>query len=124
GLEDLQVLARQQVRRAGDVDRVPGKLDAVFGSANRRRANALTRWKQRMREATRVDALAQRHSETPAQVEEIALLASVHVLADAAGEHHAGDALDGIERIREPQGLDLLRRGTLRERRDDRIGHP
>jgi hypothetical protein len=63
-------------------------------------------------------------SEPPPEVEEVALLAPVDVFADAAGEHHARDARDRLERIGEPQRLHRLRRGLLRQRADERVGHP
>ena len=61
--------------------------------------------------AAGIDAPADRAAQAPPEVAEVALLAAVDVFGDAAREHHAGDALDGLERIGEPERIDGRGRG-------------
>ena len=124
GLQHLQVLARQQHAGVGDVDRVTGELHAVFGSADGRGADAFPRGQQRVRQLARVHAPAHRGAQAPAEVTEIARLAAVDILGHAAREHHAREPFEGLERLGEPKRRHLCLRWILRERREERIGHP
>ena len=124
GLQDLQVLARQERGGIRDVDRVAGELHAVFGRADGGRADALARGQQHIGKLSGIDALPHREPEALAEVAEVARLAAIDVFGDAPREHHARDSLDGLERIGEPQRVDRLRRADLRKRRDEAVGHP
>src|SRR6185369_15874594 len=97
---------------------------AVFGRAERRRADALAWRQERKSEVAGLETLADGPPKTDAEVAEITRLALVHVFADAARDHRAGDPSNDTQRFCEPQALDLRRRRTLGECRDERIRHP
>ncbi len=124
GLQHLEVLARQEPAGIGDVDGVARELHAVLRGSDRRGADALARRQHRIRQGALIDALAQRLSESLAQIAEIVRLAPVDVLPHAAREHHARDAFHGVERLGEPQRVNKGGSGTARESGDERIGHP
>ena len=83
-LQHLKIAARQQRAGIGDVARVAGELDAVFGGAERGRADAFAGGQQRPGQRALIEALADRAAETASHVAEIARLAAVDVFGDAA----------------------------------------
>ena len=92
-LQHLQVAARQQRRRVGDVAGVAGELHAVFGRAERGRADAFAGRQQRPRQraARRCGARIACPSRRPMSPKS-RVLAAIDVFADAAREHDAVDA--------------------------------
>src|SRR5581483_11100981 len=120
-LEDLQVFARQQRSRIGNIKRVAAQLHAVFRRAERRGAYAFAGRQERPGQRALLYLRAQRGAEQPAEIAEIALLAPVDELGDAAREHHAVDAVH-VER--RGQIKVLHRRRRLTDDRDQGVGHP
>ena len=104
-LQHLQIAPRQERAGIGDGAGVAGKLHAVFGSAQRRGADAFAGRQQRPGQRAGVEALAHRVAEPASHVAEVAVLAAVDVFADAARDHDAvdpakiGDRLGQIERL-------------------------
>src|SRR5260221_8547023 len=97
-LQHLQVFPRQELAGLRYVDRIAGELHAVFGGAESGGADALAGRQQLPGELLLLDLAAQRHAEAPAKVAEVAVLAAIDVLRDAAGTHDPGDAREAGER--------------------------
>src|SRR5687767_3883820 len=87
GFDHLEILARKELARTRDVDRVARELNAVFRSSQRGGTDALARREQFERKRAAIQTLANRKTEAASQVAEVALLAAVDVFADAAGDH-------------------------------------
>ena len=107
-LHHLQVAPWQQHARVGNIAGVAGELDAVFGGAERRGANAFVRRQQRPRESPGRDPLADGGTKPAAHVVKILLLAIIDIFADAAGEHHAGHIAEIDDRVGEIEMFDIM----------------
>src|SRR5262245_45501644 len=123
-LQHLQVLARQQVAGARDVDGVAGELHAVLGCSDRGGADTLPGRQQRPRQRAFIEAARDGRAQQLSHVAELAGFPAVDVLADAARDHDAVDASEVLDRVGQVQMLDGVGQGTLADRRNQRIGHP
>ena len=104
-LQDLEVALRQERLRVGDVDGVAAELDGIFRRAEGGGADAFAGREQRPGQGAAVELLAQRFSEQAAEVAEIARLAAVDELGDAAREHHAAEVTAGVEPVRQEEAF-------------------
>ncbi len=124
GLENLQVLARQELPRAREVDGVSRQLHAVLRGAKRGGPDALARRQERKREPPRGEALADRVPEAAAEIAEIAFLASVDVFAtppeNIAPAMPPTTPNGSVSHNPSTSGG----AGSSRERRQERVGHP
>src|SRR5262249_62236698 len=84
--------ARQYLARRGNVAGIAGKLYAVFGSAERGRANALAGGQDRPGQGVAVNARANGAAERAAESAEIAIFARIDIFRNAARKHHALNA--------------------------------
>ena len=93
----------------GDEARIAAELHAVFGGAERGRADAFAGRQQRPRELALGDLAPDRGAEPPAEVAEIPEFTLVDIFADAAGEHDAAEIAEIGDRIGEIEVFDVVR---------------
>ena len=119
----LQVLARQQHPGLGNEGGVSTQLHAVLGRSQHRGADALARLQQRPRQRPRIQPVADRLAEQLAEVTEIARLAAVDVLADAARKHDAVEPTERRQRVGQQQLVDVAFGEPLLHDSHQRVGH-
>ena len=120
---NLQVLARQKYTRFGYEGRVAAELHAVFGGTEHGGAQALAGRQQRPGQHTLVKPGADRFSEQLSQIAEVARLAAIDVLADAAREHDAAKFFQRRQRVGQQQVVQVDFRKLLLQDAQQRVGH-
>src|SRR5262249_11784790 len=122
-LDDLQVPPRQQLAGAGDEAGIAGRLDTVFGGAQRRGADAFSGRRQRPWQGPGFEALAHATAEPLPHAAEAPLLALIDSFRDAAGDHDPVDMPKLGDGIGQTKMRDVMRHRTSLDGIDDGVRH-
>src|SRR5262249_38054284 len=106
GLQNLQVPSRQKLARFGDVAGVAAELHAIFGGPEGGSTDAFPGRRERQWQRPEIDPCPNGAAEPAAHIAEVALLATIDVLADPAGKHQPVDAIEVTDRVSQVEVLD------------------
>src|SRR5262249_56628307 len=109
-----EIASRQKLAGFGDVAGVAAELHAVFRGPEGGSADAFAGREQRPWQRPGIDPRPNGAAEPAPHVAEIALLATIDVLADPAGKHQPVDAAEGTDRDSQGEVADRRRPQQLR----------